>query len=243
MRRLGLAFGLALLCSTVPLAARPTLPATPEAAMELLVALNNSRRLNSPQGKALLSGELDRFDSAGTGEAPRADRIVPVGAGRAVARIPSAGGDPDTYFYLRRDPGGWTVYALRALALTGILAELRRSLADLPSRSPEEEKSLRNAELVLAPDRALIAWAQAHRELLDRARTAPASADVARDLESAGGTGVRVEDGRTIVSIGGILDNEVGFLFAPDGRTPAIDPGSYIWIEPAGNGWYLFKTT
>jgi hypothetical protein len=212
--------------------------------MARLVALNNSRRLNSAEGKALLSGELDRMDFAGSGTWSAPDPIVAIGADGAVARLSDpAGLFADSYFYLRRGSAGWTVYAYRTLALTGVLEELRRLLKAAPSRSPEEERSLRNAELVLARDRELIAWAQAHRDLLDRARAEPGSAAVARELESAGGTGVRVEEGRTIVSIGGILDNEVGFLFAPDGRPPPIDPSRYIWVEPIGDGWYLFKTT
>ena len=212
--------------------------------MERLVALNNSRALKSPEGEALLSGELDDLKSAGSGDWPHPDRVVAIGADRAVGRRSSPTGQfSDSYFYLRRGAEGWSIYAYRTLALTAVLAELRRLLRAQPARSPEEERSLRNAELVLAPDRELIAWAQAHRDLLERARAEPASADLARDLEEAGGNRVQVDNGSTIVSIGGILDNEVGFLFAPDGRPPAIDPDSYIWIEPAGDGWYLFKTT
>jgi hypothetical protein len=212
--------------------------------MERLVALNNSRSLKSPEGAALLSGELERWGSAGHGEWPLADRVIAIGVDRAVARLTAPTGEySDDYFYLRRDGDGWTIYAYRTLALTGVLVELRRLLKAQPSRSPEEERTLRNAELILAPDRGLIAWAQAHRDLLERTRATPDSTEIGRELEEAGGNRVRVEDGRTIVSIGGILDNEVGFLFAPDGRAPAIDPDSYIWIEPVGGGWYLFKTT
>jgi hypothetical protein len=46
------------------------------------------------------------------------------------------------------------------------------------------------------------------------------------------------------VTIGGILDNSVGFLHAADpASVPPIDPSEHIWIEPVGDGWYLFKTT
>ncbi|HEX8223025.1 MAG TPA: hypothetical protein VF605_04315 [Allosphingosinicella sp.] len=224
-------------------AAAAGLPATPEEAIARLVALNNGHGLQSPEGEALLSGELDRLASPGTGRLPGSDRVVAIGADKAVARIAAADGRPDIYLYMRREPGGWTIHALRTLALTGVLAELRRLLRAQPSRSAEEERSLRNAELVLAPDRELIVWALAHRDLLDRVRPQPASPEVSRELEEAGGSGVRIENGRTIVSLGGILDNEVGFLFAPDGQPPPIDPDSHIWVEPVGEGWYLFKTT
>jgi hypothetical protein len=102
---------------------------------------------------------------------------------------------------------------------------------------------LRNIELVLASDSELLAWRKSHRALLERARAAPSSPEVQRELREAGASRVGVENGLTIVSIGGILDNVVGFLWAPEGRVPSISPSEYIWIEPAGDGWYLFKTT
>ena len=45
-------------------------------------------------------------------------------------------------------------------------------------------------------------------------------------------------------TIGGILDNSVGFLYlvAPE-APPQIDPGEYIWVEQIAVDWYLFRTT
>jgi hypothetical protein len=44
--------------------------------------------------------------------------------------------------------------------------------------------------------------------------------------------------------IGGIVDNSVGFMFVPDGLSPPpIDPSNYIYVEPAVDHWYVFKTT
>lgn len=218
------------------------LPETPEAAMARFVALNRGRALQSAEGKALLAGELDTLDFAGAGELPEPDRVFATGEGKAVARIPAVeGGEPDLYFYLEKGTNGWNIVAYRSLALTGVLQELVR-LYDL-APDPKLEDDVRNARLVLSPDRTLIAWARQHGDLLDRARAAPASAEVERDLKAAGAHRAYVEEGRVIVSIGGILDNVVGFMWAPEGNVPAIDPSSYIWIEEAGGGWYLFKTT
>ena len=50
--------------------------------------------------------------------------------------------------------------------------------------------------------------------------------------------------GVTTVTIGGVLDNSLGFLHAADpAAVPPVGPEEYIWIEPVGDGWYLFKTT
>lgn len=219
-------------------------PDTAEAAIALFVDLNNRAALQSEQGKRLLAGELDSIDSPGGGNLPPADKVLAIGEGKAVARIPAReGSHPDLYLYLERKSGSWTIVAYRTLAVTGIIWEMRRQLREMPSRTNEQEIDLRNAELILADDQALLAWAADHRRLFERARADPASADVAREFKAEGGGRIRVQNGLIVLSIGGILDNEVGFLFPQEGRVPAIDPQDYIWIEPAGAGYYLFRTT
>lgn len=51
------------------------------------------------------------------------------------------------------------------------------------------------------------------------------------------------KDNMFVVSIGGILDNSVGFLHASLEHVPKISTSNYIWIEPLADGWYLYKTT
>jgi hypothetical protein len=52
------------------------------------------------------------------------------------------------------------------------------------------------------------------------------------------------QPGCAFVSIGGVLDNEVGYLYAPPGcAVPEMSPNHYILIEPIATGWFLFKTT
>jgi hypothetical protein len=224
--------------------AADALSPTPEAAMTRFVSLNNGRRLASEEGKALLAGELDEVDTPGMGQLSAPDRLVRTGADSAVARIPAnADGAPDLYWFLERREGSWSVVGMRTLALTGVVVELRRLLRAQPSRTADEETVLRNAELTLAPDRELLAWAAGHRELLAKVRAAPGSAATDRAVQVAGGNRSRLEGGIVFLSIGGILDNEVGFLLPLTGRPPTMDAGGYIWIEPAIDGWYLFKTT
>ena len=45
-------------------------------------------------------------------------------------------------------------------------------------------------------------------------------------------------------SIGGILDNAVGYLFVKDKKDlPIINPDNIIMLREIGNGWYIYKTT
>ena len=41
-----------------------------------------------------------------------------------------------------------------------------------------------------------------------------------------------------------MLDNRVGYIYAPAGCTPPpLSPGEYIYVEAVAPGWYLYKTT
>lgn len=45
-------------------------------------------------------------------------------------------------------------------------------------------------------------------------------------------------------SIGGMLDNTVGYLYVKDKKyLPAMNPERVIMIREIGNGWYMYKTT
>ncbi|MFK7787338.1 MAG: hypothetical protein AB8B56_19600 [Crocinitomicaceae bacterium] len=54
-----------------------------------------------------------------------------------------------------------------------------------------------------------------------------------------------LEFGETLnFSIGGMLDNAVGYLFIPDNKSaPKMNPNRIIMIRNLGNGWYMYKTT
>jgi hypothetical protein len=50
-------------------------------------------------------------------------------------------------------------------------------------------------------------------------------------------------DGSIEFTIGGMLDNTVGFIYSPKDAPPQIDGWRYIWVEKLAAGWYLFRTT
>jgi hypothetical protein len=232
-----------LLAPAAP-AADLTLPSSPEAAAERLVALNNRQAAQTPEGQELLTGELEDVASPGDGVLPLPDKIVRTGAGTAVARLPGAAGErPDIYLYLEDAGHGWQVVAIRSLALTGILAEIIRLDALAPSPDSAVRETVRNAKLTLATDQELLHWAELNRGLLDRVRADPAAPDLEREIRAAGATRAFRQDGRIVVTIGGVVDNEVGFLLPLTAPIPTIDGQQYIWIEAAVDGWYLFKTT
>jgi hypothetical protein len=49
--------------------------------------------------------------------------------------------------------------------------------------------------------------------------------------------------GNIEITIGGITDNSVGFVYSPSGTPPTIDGWRYIWVEMVAPGWYLYRTT
>lgn len=44
-------------------------------------------------------------------------------------------------------------------------------------------------------------------------------------------------------SKGGILDNSLGYIYAPDEDVPPIDHGEYFYIERIDEHWYIYRTT
>ncbi len=50
-------------------------------------------------------------------------------------------------------------------------------------------------------------------------------------------------DGNIEITIGGITDNSVGFVYSRAGTPPVIDGWRYIWVEEVAAGWYLYRTT
>jgi hypothetical protein len=45
------------------------------------------------------------------------------------------------------------------------------------------------------------------------------------------------------VTIGGMMDNTVGFFRAGPSGPPTISASEFIWVEDLGGGWHLFRTT
>ena len=223
-------------------------PAGPRAALERLVMLNSASALNGLEGQALLAGELDDGIGASLGPLTGPDVIVMLAGDRAVARMHYRE-RRDAYLYLHRAGGAWTIDAIRTLALPPFVVTLGDSLRATPRRTAEQDEMLANLELTMRSDAELLAWFGAHRSELEQLRALAeagrgASAQAETILHELHLLSAGAEAGLVRVTIGGILDNGVGFLHAdrPE-AVPPIDPIEHIWIEPVGGGWYLFKTT
>jgi len=220
--------------------------ATPQATLERFVALANAGELTTPQGQALLTGEAKAMATDARSALPPADRIMPIGADEAAARFvlrgPS-GEEADAYFYLEKTADGWAVSAFRAMAMTGISMMLLEELKKRKTLSDDEAAEKRNLELTLAPDSQLRRWFADNRPAVEALTVLPAPDDLSAQLRALGLSSVNAEGETVMVTVGGMVDNTVGFLRAGPAGPPAIDPSSFIWIEDLGDGWFLYRTT
>jgi hypothetical protein len=233
--------------------------ATPAATLERFVTLANTGQLTSPEGQAILTGEAKEMATEAKSMLPAADRIISVSPDFAAARfvLRGAGGDEaDAYFYLQRMPSGWAVSAFRAMAMTGMDMMLLAEMKKQKTLSLEDQVRKRNLELILSPDSKLRAWFTANRPALEDIANAwtrlpaPRSSASSRDAEGVGASlpalglsSVADLAGGVQITIGGTVDNKVGFLRAGPSGPPAIDPSSYIWLEDLGGGWFLYRAT
>lgn len=253
----------AVLAASAFLCGAAEVVATPEEAQQAVLAqfakLSSANELQSAEGKYIRHGEATSwaFPSAGS---VVFDKLIQVAPDQSVARLPANDAEPDRYLFLARVGGEWRITAGRSLALTGILALLRSELEKLPNRSTEQEASLRNVRLTLNSDRHLSEWFNSHRNELDDLRKAFVKSGAtswrnempgverratSKPLAELGLLSVlRNEAGHIQVTIGGMVDNEVGFMFIEKGSAPpAISSSRYIWVEPFSEGWYFYKTT
>jgi hypothetical protein len=218
-----------------------------------LFGISALKQLSSPAGRSLRSGELAAAPMTTLGRVADPDKIIMLAAGAAVFRIPAADGQPDLYLFLARTPTAvWTWTSCRSLAMTGVLEALRNSLRAKASLNATEATELRNLELTLSSDKQLISWFLTHRVELDAVRmeARAGKAISARDksagskrLAQMGLSFVNASNDVVSITIGGMVDNEVGYMHGPPEKIPKISDDRYIWIEPLGADWYLYKTT
>jgi len=214
--------------------------------VEEVVAFSAAGRLDSDEARQLLTGEaLARWKTRTLGPiAGRASKITLVRNDFAVARVTASAGSEkkDFYFYATRS-SAWKVSAMRTLAV-GMAYEAREQLR-AQQNIPDREARLKNLDLTLSTDEQLGTWFSDHHSDLDAIVKTEDEAKRAELCRSLGISTVRFESGRSVTfTIGGILDNSVGFLYlvAPE-APPQIDPGEYIWVEQIAVDWYLFRTT
>jgi hypothetical protein len=240
---------LSALCLPTFVAPAPALAADgPEVTVERFLAANAAGDLAPVRGQ--LTGEAANWDSA-PGVSKGADfKVARQGEAQAIARIRVERPDqasPDGYLYLRREDGAWKIHAHRGLATIEVLVALRRQLRAKSALGDDDRRLLANLELTLASDADLRVWFADHREscdeFVDMARSAQPGdgAPLQQYVEDLGFSSFVPDEPFQLV-LGGMVDNSVGFLHTR-GRPPPMDPSDFIWIEPLGGGWSLFKTT
>lgn len=190
----------------------------------------------------------------------------------------------DGYLHFVKDDV-WKVTSFRALALTGMIAQIKDMLENMTEaqidstieqsktdtigfamfKSKEEYKlKLGNTRLTLASDKELVNhFNENKREFnrlkdsilieirnvkVDEEREMKVGEQFQSDCESlfisfitAGG----YQFGECInFLIGGMVDNTVGYIYAPNKNDiPKMSPHRIIMLREIGNGWYLYKTT
>ena len=122
-----------------------------------------------------------------------------------------------------------------------------RTGARASGATPEEAADLRNWNLTLSSDAQLAAWLQSHMTEMNLLAALSRSGSDAAKMDglrkSLALAAIGQEDDLVIVTIGGMIDNSVGFMHAGTSAFPSISSSEYIWIEPLLDGWALFKTT
>ena len=239
-------------------AANAQTPAQKSAARQTFAqfrALNQSQKLNTPSARALVTGEAKEYvKSPQLGPMSAPDALVFPSPTRAVARVQGLDGKGkpmmDVYFTLQREGAIWKVSALRALALTGIPAQVRAGLRAKKNPSATDRDELANLNLLLSLDADLkrhFTTNQSAFDQLARAANAPKPSasmkELQRQLHLSAGAPQSGKNGSREWIVGGLTDNLVGYGYSPSGALPPISTEDYIWVERLSPHWYFFRTT
>lgn len=185
--------------------------------------------------------------------------------------LDSSGKGLDTYLHFEKDKV-WKVNAVRALALTGIIEEVKMHLESMKphqvdsafSSKVEYNFRLGNATLILELDENIIkhfltnqtaferikdlALKQLKTEPKDENRATKLVEDLKQDYQklfiSSVSTGDWAVGNGINFEIGGMVDNVVGYIYVSDKKDlPKMSPSRVIMLREIGNGWYVYKTT
>lgn len=218
-----------------------------------LVAQGNDTAIKSED---LVSKELLIADFSVPSPKALIDKALTISEEMAVVRFHSPTNTRDYYLYLRRSSLCWQAEAIRSLALPRFVIELRDGLEAMPQRDNAQEAMLQNLSLTMQSDFELKKWFTLNIAALNkmrslrpkfdrfddhRRRTDQPNSDAIVDQLHLNNAEIKGEVFE--VSVGGILDNSVGFLHAVGSDVPKISASEYIWIEPLGDDWYLYRTT
>jgi len=222
-------------------------PEAPSDFVNRFIKASNAGEIHAPNGH-WVTGEAESLpDSLGQLKS-KVDKLLTVSPTAAVARVQptSPGSAPnDVYLFLNRSGKRWQVAAVRLLALGGLLQDVYDQLRAKSKRTSDEEDMFQNAKLTLSTDAELAKYFLANKVALEGVAKATQTKAGATKKEIARLhlTSSSFGGGIVSITIGGVLDNEVGFMKVIKGKAPEMNPHEYIWIEPLAPGWYLYKTT
>ncbi len=155
----------------------------------------------------------------------------------------------DWYCFLKRDNVVWKIEAVRCLALPGyvyMLLDSSKRMPPLPDSLRRVQNSLR---LLTQSDEHLKQYLRDHLEqFMKLVSSSQADSIESRklcdELNVLSCESSTEYKGCTFVTIGGIVDNTAGYIYAADGaKLPRMTPSEYIYIEEVLPHWYIFKTT
>jgi hypothetical protein len=162
--------------------------------------------------------------------------------------IKTNGNSKDWYIYLKKDEGVWKLQAVRTLALSGIFDMVIQKLSN--KKRNEEEQAYQNMLLTTKLDSELKNYFLTNKDAFDKLVQSHLNGDTEKEAmlirQLYLNNILKLYDYPNIidVSIGGILDNSVGYLYVPKGfEPPVMNADEYIYIERITDHWYIYKTT
>ncbi|MDO5045324.1 hypothetical protein [Campylobacter sp.] len=177
--------------------------------------------------------------------------IAPLGKGDEfdVFRVSLSSNDAsehfDLYVYMLED----AIYAVRSLAMTGILQNMIYHYEKI-SEDVRKDIDLKNLKLTVAQDSELIKFGKENLKEFERifeiynSNLADKDERIRRILKALHFSHIENDEGLFMLVIGGMVDNVVGFLRAENkDDVPLMNPSRFIMIEKIAPKWYLFKTT
>ena len=153
----------------------------------------------------------------------------------------------DWYAYLERENEIWKLSAVRKLALPGMFFMALQQLETKQKRSEEEEWKYQNMLLTIKSDKELKEYLKSKLvEFNDVVALLLKDKNEQYEIKSKRLFINSIENNNGVIelSIGGILDNSVGYLYVmPGNNPPEMSPSEFIYIEKITDGWYIYKTT
>lgn len=164
--------------------------------------------------------------------------------------LTSQGRRKDTYLFITHK-NKWIVSGIRQFSL------IEPYEAFLEEAKENKDYEVGNAKLVLMSDFELKSWFLTHEKEMNaivklcyngNINTVSASdsknIDISKYLKDLHLHSIKKSDnGNYFVTIGGMVDNHVGFIYSKKEKVPKINPSNYIWLEQIAPCWFLYRTT